>query len=63
MTVVSHKAHSWSLNTLRLRRKTHVYRRRHTWRSRPGRDHSASNGSNIKGLCAHGNEERASCDA
>ena len=63
MTVVSHKAHSWSLNTLRLRRKTHVYRRRHTWRNRAGRAYSASNGSNIKGLCAHGEEDRASSEA
>jgi hypothetical protein len=63
MTVLSQKTYSGSLNTSRLRRKTHVHRRRHTWRNRASRDHSVRIGADIKALCAHGNEDKASFEA
>jgi hypothetical protein len=63
MTVLSQKTYSGSLKTSRLRRKTHVHWRRPTWRNRASPGHSAIIGSDIKTLCAHGNEDRASSAA
>jgi hypothetical protein len=54
------KTYSGYLKTSRLRRKTHVHWRRAAWRNRASPGHSAIIGSDIKTLCAHGNEGRAS---
>jgi len=63
MTVLLQNTHFGSLNTSRLLRKTHEYRRRPAWRSRTSRDHPVCIGSDIKALCAHGDEDRASSEA
>ena len=63
MTVLLQNTHSGSLNTSKPRRKTHVYRRGPAWRSRASRDHSVCIGSDIKALCAHGEEDRALSEA